>query len=64
MSSFRETNDPAPGVPFFTPHQVHVAGSAKDPQPDGKPIPTLFQPIKIRGLEFHNRIVVSNIPPV
>lgn len=59
MTQAREFNDPAPGVPFFTPHQTPVAGSAVNPQPSGKPIPTLFQPIKIRGLEFHNRIFVE-----
>ena len=36
------------------------AGTAIVPQPDGKPIPSLFQPIKIRGTTFQNRIFVSN----
>ncbi|KAL5513122.1 OYE32_2 [Sanghuangporus vaninii] len=52
-------NVPAPNTPYFTPAQVPPAGTALDPQPDGKPIPKLFQPIKIRGVEFHNRIFVS-----
>ncbi|KAJ7643429.1 FMN-linked oxidoreductase [Mycena polygramma] len=34
-------------------------GSALDPQPDSKPIPTLFQPIRIRGVDFQNRIFLS-----
>ncbi|KDQ58338.1 hypothetical protein JAAARDRAFT_34138 [Jaapia argillacea MUCL 33604] len=52
-------NAPAPGIPYFTPAQVPASGTALNPQPDGKPIPKLFQPIKIRGLEFHNRIFLS-----
>lgn len=56
---FSVTNKPAPGISYFTPAQVPAAGTAYDPQPDGKPIPKLFQPIKIRGTTFHNRIFVS-----
>lgn len=52
-------NKPAPGISYFTPAQVPAAGTAFDPQPDGTPIPTLFQPIKIRGTTFHNRIFLS-----
>ncbi|OBZ71413.1 putative NADPH dehydrogenase C23G7.10c [Grifola frondosa] len=52
-------NPPAPSVPFFTPAQYPAAGTAVDPQPNGNPVPTLFQPIRIRGVEFHNRIWVS-----
>jgi len=52
-------NKPAPTIPYFTPAQVPAAGTAFDPQPDGTPIPKLFQPIKIRGTTFHNRIFVS-----
>ncbi|CCL99714.1 uncharacterized protein FIBRA_01736 [Fibroporia radiculosa] len=52
-------NSPAPHVPYYTPAQYPAAGTALDPQPDGKPIPMLFQPIKIRGLEFHNRLWLS-----
>ena len=51
-------NVPAPNVPYFTPAQIPPSGTAIDPQPEGKPIPKLFQPIKIRGVEFHNRIFV------
>ena len=52
-------NRPAPNVPYFIPAQYPPAGTAFDPQPDGKPVPTIFKPIKIRGVEFHNRIWVS-----
>ena len=57
----RETisNDAAPGVSYFTPAQVPPAGFAADPQPDGKSPPKLFQPLKIRGVTFQNRIMVS-----
>lgn len=51
-------NIPAPNVPYFTPAQIPPAGTALVPQPSGKPVPTLFQPIKIRGVEFPNRIWV------
>ncbi|TFK30974.1 hypothetical protein BDQ12DRAFT_403634, partial [Crucibulum laeve] len=50
------TNVPAPNVSYFTPLQNPPAGTAANPQPDGKAIPNLFRPLKIRGLEFHNRI--------
>ncbi|PCH34993.1 FMN-linked oxidoreductase [Wolfiporia cocos MD-104 SS10] len=52
-------NAPAPNVPFYTPAQNPAAGTAVDPQPNGKPIPKLFQPLKIRGVEFQNRIFLS-----
>lgn len=44
---------------YFTPAQIPPSGTALSPQPDDKPIPKLFQSIKIRGVEFHNRIFVS-----
>lgn len=52
-------NRPAPGISYFTPGQFPPAGTATDPQPNGKPIPKLFQPLKIRGLTLQNRIMVS-----
>lgn len=52
-------NAPAPNTSYFTPAQYPVAGTALDPQPDGRPIPLLFKPLKIRGVEFQNRIWVS-----
>ncbi|KAH9912003.1 hypothetical protein B0H21DRAFT_782373 [Amylocystis lapponica] len=39
----------APNTPYFTPAQVPPAGTARNPQPNGNPVPKLFQPIKIRG---------------
>ena len=57
-SIMSEVNTPAPGISYFTPEQNPPSGTAINPQPDGKPIPKLFQPIKIRGVEFQNRIFV------
>jgi hypothetical protein len=51
-------NEPAPNTPYFTPAQIPAAGSAA--QSNGKEIPKLFQSIKIRGLEFQNRVFVGN----
>lgn len=45
---------PAEDVPFFTPKQVQIAGTPLAPDP-----PRLFQPIRIRGLQLQNRILVS-----
>ena len=57
--SFKQLyNAPAPNTRYFTPAQHPASGTAVDPQPEGKPVPTLFQPLKIRGLEFHNRLWV------
>ena len=50
---------PAPGISYFTPEQNPPSGTAVNPQSDGKPIPKLFQPIKIRGVQFQNRIFVE-----
>lgn len=52
-------NKAAKGVPFFTPEQDPVPGSAKQTQASGKPIPKLFTPLRIRGIEMKNRIWVS-----
>lgn len=52
-------NEAAEGVPFYTPAQKPPAGTAVKPQPDNKPIPKLFTPLKIRGMEMQNRIMVS-----
>ncbi|KAK0475705.1 FMN-linked oxidoreductase [Armillaria novae-zelandiae] len=49
----------ASGVSFFTPAQDPPAGTALVPQSDGNQIPSLFQPITIRGVTFQNRIVLS-----
>ncbi|KAI1399970.1 FMN-linked oxidoreductase [Hypoxylon fuscum] len=48
-------NKGAPNSPFYTPVQDPPAGTALDPAT----APTLFQPLKIRGLELQNRFVVS-----
>ncbi|KAF3769556.1 FMN-linked oxidoreductase [Cryphonectria parasitica EP155] len=51
---------PAEGVPFFTPAQEPVSGTAVNPQPDGTtPIPKLFTPLQIRGVTFQNRIFLA-----
>ncbi|KAH8895782.1 FMN-linked oxidoreductase [Thozetella sp. PMI_491] len=52
-------NTPFQNSPFYTPAQDLPAGTALDPQPDGKPIPKLFSPLTIRGVQFQNRIFVS-----
>ena len=62
MPASKVHNIPAPDVPYFTPAQVPASGTAVAPQPNGNPVPSLFQPIKIRGLEMQNRIVVSISP--
>lgn len=51
-------NKPAKGTPYFTPAQDPPAGTASDPQPDGSHPPKLFQPLKLRGVTFQNRIWV------
>ena len=51
-------NEPAEGISYFTPAQVPPAGTALDPQPNGAPIPKLFQPLKLRGVTLQNRIMV------
>lgn len=60
MGSIAQTkvipNVPAKGAPYFTPAQTPASGTAVDPQPDGKAIPKLFQPLTIRGVTFQNRI--------
>ncbi|CAM1507245.1 Fc.00g068860.m01.CDS01 [Cosmosporella sp. VM-42] len=48
-------NKPAPGVPYFTPAQTPPAGTALDPAS----APTLFKPLRMRGVQVHNRFVVS-----
>ncbi|CAK7241465.1 MAG: NADH-dependent flavin oxidoreductase [Sporothrix thermara] len=48
---------PAPGVPFYTPAQTPPAGTPLDPA--AADLPTLFTPLKIRGVELANRFVVS-----
>lgn len=52
-------NEAAENAPYYTPAQKPPAGTALDPQPDGKSIPKLFKPVKIRGMTLQNRIAVS-----
>ena len=52
-------NEGAEGAPYYTPAQKPPSGTAVTPQPDGKPVPKLFTPLKIRGVEMQNRIMVS-----
>ncbi|KAJ6586751.1 NADH-dependent flavin oxidoreductase [Mycena sp. CBHHK59/15] len=47
-------NRRAPGVPFYTPLQSPPAGTAR-----AAPSTLLFTPLKIRGVEFPNRVWVS-----
>ncbi|KAL8797770.1 MAG: hypothetical protein Q9195_000122 [Heterodermia aff. obscurata] len=52
-------NEAAPNISYFTPLQRPPAGTASDPQPDGSHPPKLFQPWKLRGVNFQNRIMLS-----
>jgi hypothetical protein len=53
------TNRAAPGVSYFTPLQDPRAGTALRLKDGGDKLPKLFTPIKLRGLELQNRVVVS-----
>jgi hypothetical protein len=54
-------NAAVPGYATFLPQQPHAIGSLldKDKFPQNKYPPKLFQPIEIRGVEFHNRAWVA-----
>lgn len=54
-------NVAATGISYFTPAQDPPAGTALEPQPNGKPVPKLFKPIKIRGMTVQNRIMVRQM---
>lgn len=58
LSSKPTASKPASGVSFYTPAQEPPAGSALD-QPSKTEVPTLFQPLQIRGVTLINRFVVS-----
>ncbi|KGO74156.1 Aldolase-type TIM barrel [Penicillium italicum] len=47
---------PAEGISYYTPAQSPPAGTARNPQTSGKPIPKLFKPLTIRGITFQNRL--------
>ncbi|KZL76574.1 NADH-dependent flavin oxidoreductase/NADH oxidase [Colletotrichum tofieldiae] len=51
-------NEPAPGIPYFTPKQDPPAGTALLPEGQ-KDVPKLFRPLKLRGLVLQNRIALS-----
>ncbi|KAF2452827.1 NADH-dependent flavin oxidoreductase [Lineolata rhizophorae] len=44
---------------YYTPGQIPPAGTATDPQPNGKPIPKVFRPLKLRDVTLPNRMIVS-----
>ena len=52
-------NKRASGISYYTPAQEPPSGTASDPQADGSHPPKLFQPLKLRGLTLHNRIMAS-----
>lgn len=56
MASNTFANIPAKGISYFTPAQLRPAGSAAV---GTKNVPKLFQPLKLRGLELQNRIMLS-----
>ncbi|KAK4996401.1 NADH-dependent flavin oxidoreductase [Elasticomyces elasticus] len=51
-------NVAAPGVSYFTPQQNPPAGTAIQSD-ESKPVPKLFQPLKLRGMTLQNRIMLS-----
>ncbi|KAL8355762.1 hypothetical protein RB601_001184 [Gaeumannomyces tritici] len=60
MTSSKKTlSPPAPGVPYYTPAQEPPAGTALSAPEGGGSVPTLFTPLRIRGLELSNRFAVS-----
>ncbi|TFK73402.1 FMN-linked oxidoreductase [Pluteus cervinus] len=59
MTTPSNLNVPAKDIPYFTPAQIPPAGTAAESHRDEKTFPSLFHPLKIRGLEFQNRIFVS-----
>ena len=52
---------PAEGISYFSPAQIPPAGTARDPQTSGKPIPKLFKPLTVRGMTFQNRLGVGTL---
>lgn len=61
VSIHRIRNSPANciQISYFTPEQSPPAGTAIGMKDGSDKIPKLFQPLKIRGLEFQNRIFVA-----
>jgi 2,4-dienoyl-CoA reductase-like NADH-dependent reductase (Old Yellow Enzyme family) len=56
MAESMHENAPVPGLPYFMPMHTISPGTAKD---YGESTPTLFRPLKIRGITLRNRICVS-----
>ena len=56
MAESTHENAPVPGLPYFMPMHTIRPGTAKD---YGESTPTLFRPLKIRGITLRNRICVS-----
>jgi hypothetical protein len=54
-------NRPAANVSYYTPAQSPPSGTALEGTEDGQ-LPKLFTPLKIRGVQFQNRLFVSTIP--
>ncbi|GLA03857.1 hypothetical protein AnigIFM60653_003875 [Aspergillus niger] len=52
-------NEPASGIPYFTPKQTPTAGTALVPASQDPHTPKLFTPLRIRGIELQNRILLS-----
>lgn len=50
---------PAPGIPYYTPAQTPPAGTAPVQAEGTSAAPTLFSPLKLRGLTLTNRFAVS-----
>lgn len=59
MTSSSTTVPDSKAVDYYSPEPPVPAGTALDPQPDGKPIPKVFQKLNLKGLSLHNRIGVS-----
>ncbi|KAK4553511.1 NADH-dependent flavin oxidoreductase [Recurvomyces mirabilis] len=49
-------NASMPGLPYFSPVHLRIPGTVKIPSND---VPTIFSPLKIRGVTLRNRICVS-----
>jgi 2,4-dienoyl-CoA reductase-like NADH-dependent reductase (Old Yellow Enzyme family) len=56
MASPSHPNPPVPGIKYFSPKHAISPGTAKNAS---NTTPTLFTPIKIRGVTLRNRICVS-----
>lgn len=60
VSGKKTGSAPAPGIPYYTPAQLPPVGTpTSDATTSKKPLPTLFTPLKIRGVTLNNRFAVS-----